>query len=155
MKLPWLFDIICLIPHPKSNYHLHTRKWNTVLVGNIVMTSHHISRLLCFAPWMIFLCLVIDSDNIRATLCIIYGRFVLFCWFFLLMPICCNCNYIYMMCLMRRRPFQMLYLLRLWVSWSSVSDASNAVYSFLHFRLVFNSSCVVFSKLHVTRQTTT
>jgi len=46
------------------------------------MTSHHISRLLRFAPWMISLSLLIDFDDIRATLCIIYGRFVLFCCIF-------------------------------------------------------------------------
>ena len=48
--------------------------------------DHHISRLLCFAPWMISLSLVIDFDNIRATLCIIYARFVLFCCVF------CSCR---------------------------------------------------------------
>jgi len=56
---------------------------------------------------MIFLSLVIDFDNIRAILCIIYGRIVFFYCLFLLIPICYN--YIYMMCLMRRLPFQMLY----------------------------------------------
>jgi len=33
-----------------------------------------------------------------------------------------------------------------------VLDASNAVYSFLLFHLLFNFSCVVFRKLDVTRQ---
>ena len=47
-----------------------------------LMTSHHISRLLCFAPWMIFSSLVIDFDNIRATLYTIEGRFVLSCCIF-------------------------------------------------------------------------
>ena len=47
-----------------------------------LMTSHHISRLLCFAPWMIFSSLVIDFDNIRVTLYTIYGRFVLSCCIF-------------------------------------------------------------------------
>jgi len=69
---------------------------------------------------------------------------------YLFIPICCN--YIYMMRLMCRPPFQMLYLVLL-ISWSAVLDASNAVYSFLHFCLVFNFSCVVvFWKLDVTRK---
>ena len=36
-----------------------------------LMMSHHISRLLCFGPLVIFLSIVIDFD-IRATLCIVY-----------------------------------------------------------------------------------
>jgi len=55
--------------------------------------------------------------------------------------------------IMRRPPFQMLYSIQLMRSWSAVWDASNAVYSFLHYRLVFSFSCVVLLwKLDVTRQ---
>ena len=56
--------------------------------------------------------------------------------YFLFMPICCN--HIYIMCLMRRPPFQMLCLILLMSSWNAVLNASNAVSSFLHFRLVFS-----------------
>jgi len=40
--------------------------------------SYHIFQWLCFAPWMIILGLVTDFDNIRATLCIVFRRFMLF-----------------------------------------------------------------------------
>jgi len=74
-----------------------------------------------------------------------------FLLYVLLMPIICK--YIYMMCLVRRPPFQiLLYSILLMRSWSAVLDASNTVYSFLHFRLVFSFSCAVFWKLDVTRQ---
>ena len=57
-----------------------------------LITNHHISRLLCFVPWMIFSSLVIDFDNIRVTLRIFMGdsRFSVV---FLLMPICCKLQF--------------------------------------------------------------
>jgi len=42
-----------------------------------------------------------------------------------------------MVCLMRRPPFRMLYLIMLMNFRSAVLDSSNAVHSFLRFRLVF------------------
>ena len=42
-----------------------------------------------------------------------------------------------MMCRMRRPAIQMLYLVLLMSFGSTVLDASNAVYSVLHFRLFF------------------
>jgi len=48
----------------------------------LLMMGHRISRLLCFAPWMISLSLLIDFDDIHATLCTVYGRSVLFCCIF-------------------------------------------------------------------------
>jgi len=48
-------------------------------------------------------------DNIRATLYTIYGRFVLSCCIFLLMPIGCNCHYICVTCLMRRPRFNAVF----------------------------------------------
>jgi len=104
-----------------------------------LMMSHHISRLLCFGPLVIFLSIVIDFD-IRATLCIVYRwsfnkRFLLsvFLLYFFL-PMCRY--YTYMMCLMRRPPFQMLYLILLMSFWNVVLDSSDPVCSFFHFRFV-------------------
>ena len=81
--------------------------------------------------------LVIDFDNIRVTLCIVYGRFVLICWIFVVFV---------------HADLLQLYIYGLPDASTSVSDAvfitvgefvkcyidsSDTVYSFLHFLCVF------------------
>ena len=78
-KSPELFDFL-------NNDELWVYSCSVYSSLACLMMRHHTSRWLCFAPRMIFLSIVIDFDNISRTLCIIYGRFVLFCFIF------CSCR---------------------------------------------------------------
>ena len=116
--------------HPLHLRLLHQWLW--------LMMSHHISRWLCFAPWMICLSLVIDFDNIRVIDLVHHwgdSCFSVVFLFILFMPI--GCSYICMVCLIRGPSLQMLYLILLKNFWNAAVDASDTVYSFLHFRFVF------------------